>query len=622
MKTKIIIAVVALSFFLVSCVKRRPPYLGVQSAALPVPQVEKSVPEQGIRAEMKQEWETALDVYRGQLKKEPGRSDLWERIADIQARLKNLEKAAEALQKAAELAPANAAILHKLAQTYSLMNQPLKGLEAMEKAVQLEPENIEYLKARAQLANWSGNSKTAADSYRRLARLLPHDDLIILYLARADAWSGFLDRAVDGYKKYLDKYPKERAVLLEYVKTETWRGNYPRALKMLDQYQQTFGEDADFLKTKADVLSRAARPAKSMSLLESLLENDPSNYEILYSRTIALHYARRPQSALDSLELLKQLRPQSRETEDMWKFIQTPLRSFVQPYAGYYFDSDDLSILSGGLELKLRLSPHTSLKARGGVDYLRAENNSPFRNIDGSEDAWHYFAWIGGSHRFSPAFSLDGYIGTARAEDETTTPIYNIAADVQPGDTFKFRLSREYGYYIISPRAVSLGIKRAVNSVLLDWDLSFRSKLITYGAYETFSDDNRRWEAIFFPRTAVGRTENLNLDLGFRGWWFGFDEQLGNGYWDPEFFQSYMGALVGYWKISENDGLSFQAAAGVLKDNTMDEFVFGYSIDTEGIFGIYKDLMLKLRASYLHNVRQASGAFDAFLFTASLMLRL
>lgn len=56
---------------------------------------------------------------------------------------------------------------------------------------------------------------------------------------------------------------------------------------------------------------------------------------------------------------------------------------------------------------------------------------------------------------------------------------------------------------------------------------------------------------------------------------FGFDQQLGNGYWDPGFLQSYMGAMIGYWKISENN-----------------------------------------------NVRQPNGAFDAFLFTASLTLRL
>jgi tetratricopeptide (TPR) repeat protein len=625
MKTNVtLIIITIIVFFMAACSTYRIPYMGVRSSPASVAKLKaaEDLPEEGLKAELDMNWPKAIEVYETELRKNPGNVSLCLRLADIYARLNQLDQVELYLKKAVEADPRNHRILYELSRTYSLKNQPHLGLEVIEKAVEMDPLNKEYLQARAILANWSGDSRTAADSYQRLAKLSPDDKEVLFNLARADAWSGHLDRAVSGYRKYLKKDPENRTVFKDYIKAETWRGNFPRALKLVEQYRVKFGEDMDFLKIKSDVLVRAARPSQGLPLLEKLLAEDPNNYELLYSKAIALHYNQNPRQSLEVVDILKQLRPQSKETDDITRFIRTPLRSYIQLYTGYYFDSDDLSILTCAFKLNLSLSSVTHLNAQGRFDYLRAENGSPLKNIDGSSDATHYTAHLGLRHRFSPTLALDGYVGSSWTEQETTTPIYGIGGDFQLSDTFKVRLSRQYGYFIISPRAVSLGIKRAVNSLSLEWDVSIRKKLVLYGTYETFSDDNSRWEVIVFPRYLSVRTEDLNLDFGFRGWWFGYDLQLGNGYWDPEFFQSYMGALVGYWKINENNGLSFQAACGVLKDNSIDDFVFGYSIDTEAIFGIYKDLALKLRASYLHNIRQYSGAFEAYLLTATLILRL
>jgi tetratricopeptide (TPR) repeat protein len=509
----------------------------------------------------------------------------------------------------------------KQSQTFAVQNKPRQGLDAIQKALEQDPQNPQYLEARAKLANWSGEYAIAADSYRQLAELQPDNKRIPLYLARADSWSGHLDRSVKGYKTYLKQHPKEKAVYLELAKVHTWRGNYPAAMKILDSYKTNFGQDKAYQTSKADILARAGRGEEGLALLEELLMNDPDNYLLNTAKTIALHYSRQPRPALRSLDKLRQMRPGATETEDLTAFIKTPTRSNIQVYGGYYSDSDDISILTGRLMARLYLSPNTALYAAGQLDHLEANANGPFANIDGSGDARHRAAWIGGAFRLSPAIALDGYIGSAKAEDLSPTTVYNITADINLGDTFNLKLGRRYGYFIISPRAVSLGILRGENTLYWRWDFSLRGTIVVHAAYDTFSDDNKRWEAIFFPRFKTSRTQRLNLDVGFRGWWFGFDKQLGNGYWAPDFFQSYMGALLGYWKLGPNSGVSFQAAAGILKDDTMDQFEFGYSIDTETFFGIYKDLLLKIRGSYLHNVRQPTGAFDAFLVSATLAIR-
>ena len=113
------------------------------------------------------------------------------------------------------------------------------------------------------------------------------------------------------------------------------------------------------------------------------------------------------------------------------------------------------------------------------------------------------------------------------------------------------------------------------------------------------------------PRRTVLRTQNFNLDLGLLGWWFGFAKDLNNGYYNPSAYQRYAVTGIGYWKLSENNGISLYTALGVQKDNTMGSFQDGEDVAVQGIFGIFRDWELKARIGYT-NRRQVSGAFDAF----------
>jgi len=604
-----------------SCVRHHSPYLGIQPNGTRVPGEIKEIPEDALRAEMAKDWTRAISIYKEKLAGEPNRSDLWVRVAQNEARLNHLDHAVLSLKKAAELAPREATIYFELSRAYAMSDNPKQGLEAIEKAVKLEPENKTYLEARAKLANWVGKPKTAGDSYRRLAKLSGDNPENELLLAQADTWSGYLDKAAKTYKGYIKKNPQRKDAILEYVQVETWRGNFKHALALLKLYFERFGEDLEYRKAHADVLARSGLTKKAIIELDKLLLENPGNYELQFSRAIALHYGKKIHQAQQVLDALNMLRPDSRETLEINRFINMPLRSFARFYGGYYWDSDNISILSGQFDASLALSKVTRLNAAGGVDYLRAQR-TPFRNIDGSEDALHTFARLGGQHRFSPTVALEGYMGSAKVEDLDAVFVYDLTLDLRPNDHLTLHINRDHGYFIISPRTVSLGVERTRNRFVLNWRPDLANTLALQGSYETFSDENKRWEVIFFPRTLTVRSEGLNLDLGFRGWWFGYDYDPGNGYWAPDFFQSYMGAALGYWKISENDGLSFQAAAGWLKDNTMDHFEFGYSFDLEAVFGIYKNMMLKLRGSYLHNLRQGTGAFDAYLFSLSLTMRL
>jgi tetratricopeptide (TPR) repeat protein len=588
---------------------------------------EPEVPPAGLRAEEEGRWEKAIEVYRTVLSREPRRSDLWIRIANIQALLEKKEIMLETLKQAALSNPNDKEIFVNLSQANAELNRSKEALEAIERAVHLDPVNIEYLKARAQLANWQGVPKIAANSYRRLIKLLPDNDELLLELARACTWDGQLDRAAASYKKYLSSKwrPGNLDVMIEYIKVQTWRGNFAAALKLLEQYREKGGDESIYLMRKADILCRGSRPRAGLKALAPLLFFDPADYELHTSRTLALHYDHRPGEAVDSLEILDRLRPQSYENQYLRNFVWTELRHSFPVGAQYYNDSIGISIFSAYLDGGIRLN--SNLRLQGGYtrDFLKAPVGSGFNNINGEESALHFKQWGGANLRLNRFLAVDGCLGTEKAEELPSTLTYGINTHLQVSDTFQINAGINHDYFLISPRAVSLGIRKTTNQIDLQWKPGLRYVFTFYGGYDTFTDDNTRWQVIVSPRYVSTRASRLNLDIGFKAWWFGF-KQGGNGYWAPRSFESYMGVTYGYWKLSENDGISFQGEAGVLRANNWNRYRVGYSVEAHGLFGIYRDLLLQLRAAYLHNAYRVDGSYDgvysAYLFSASMMIRL
>jgi cytochrome c-type biogenesis protein CcmH/NrfG len=582
---------------------------------------QRPLPPEGLKAEMAQEWHRAIDVYRDVLKQEPNRTELWLRISEIETHLGNLQEAIDSLKAAAQLEPGNAAVYYRLSQAYSAANKPGLAFSAVERSIALEPENSTYLEAYAQLANWIGKPGVAADTYEKLLSLAPDDRSTLLNVARSSLWSERLDKAASAYKSYLREYPENKEAYLEYARTELWRGNYGAAMDTLGKYREKFGESREYTLEKARVLTHARRPAKAMPLISRLLQDDPDSYELNQLRTLALHYARQRSDAAESLARLEELRPDAPETESTRSLVMDPLRPMVTFSSRFYTDSDELEHYTNSIRGGYSLSTEFRLDAGGEIDYIRAEEGSGLERIDRGDHASHRHAWLGMRHSFSPKTALHGYLGSAAAEDHEKTT-YGIGVEHQPRDNLNLGLERHEGFYVISPRSVSLGIGRVRNSFRLDWQATLLHTAVLDLRYDTFSDTNTRWEAVLSPRRSILRSRKFNLDCGLRGWWFGFEKDVDNGYYDPLLYQSYMLTGLGFWKIDDHKGVSISLDVGVLKDSDMDGFRIGWGGSLEGTMELYRDIIFKVGGSAIKNFRQEAGAFRAYAAHIKVIIRL
>lgn len=577
----------------------------------------------GMMRSWNKEFEAAARAYRLYLQKrpdDPERKAIYMRLADIEIVLSHPEGAAQAMKEALAENSNDAFLQYRLSQAYSIAEQPDPAAKAIEEAVRLDPHNVQYLMARAEIANWNGKPKISADSYARILKLSLDDDVLLLCLARARTWKGDLDGAVRTYKKYLKKYPGDWDIFMELIKVESWRGNYPVALHMLEEYKKNLGPQKEYLQEKCRILAWAGKTKKAFEIIDAVLEKDPLNYEVNLSRTVALHYGNFPRQEKESLNILKQVRPHSSETKTIEKFVMSPLRTSITPHLRYYTDSDSLDIYSGVLAAKIYMRANTHLEGEIIGDYLTADQGSGLENIDGSEDIWDSGARVGGRHRLSPKAMVYGLLGGAGVEEDEQIFSYRAGAEIQMSDPFMFKVESDRHYYVISPRAVSLGIVETKNHFQTAWELDLKNTLEMSLNYDIYSDDNERWEVLLAPRRAFLRTCRFNLDIGLSGLLFGFKDDLNNGYYDPELYEQYSVTGYAYYKINDNNGISCIVHLGAQKDENSD-FRFGGSTDIEATFGFYKDWMLVLRGSVVRNVRQESGAFEGYAADISLTRR-
>jgi tetratricopeptide (TPR) repeat protein len=583
-------------------------------------QAEEPVPDAGLRAEMAQRWEEAIRVYEGVLREQPQRADLWVRISDIQARQGRPQDAVLSLLKAIDLRPDDAALYFKLSQAHAANSQPQAALSACNRALELAPENIEYLRARAQLANWAGEDELARQTYQEILRLVPADAEAKVGLARSRAWSGALDQAAADYRAYLAEHPQEAQMWVEYARVEMWRGDSAAAEAALGRYRELSGADQEYLGQRARLLAWAGRPTEALAIVEPLLAAAPDDYELNYTRTVALGNGRRPREAVESLAVLERLRPGSEDTREIGRIVRTPLRSGATLGFGYSDDSDDVRIMDTTLEATLVLSPETRLHAGGLYQQLRGRTGDGLDTVDGDGQIKDGRLWLGADHRFNPAVALDGRFGYGEIEGENDFWLYRLGLELHPRDTVRLRLLRERDLFAVSARAVSVGVKRNANRLQLQWQPDLRWFVEATGDWSTFSDDNRRWELVLAPRRAVLRTERFNLDLGVATWWFGFDKDLDHGYYDPGTYQRHALTGFGYWKLGTDDGIGVMVGLGVQKDEDMSGYRFGEDVAVEGVFGLYRDWMLRFSLGWADRDLQG-GSYDGLSGHAALTRR-
>lgn len=573
------------------------------------------------QAETAGRWDEAGMLYREELGRNPGRAELWVKLADLENARGNTNAVIPALEAAVKAKPADAALHARLSKLYATANKPVPAFREIDEAARLDPQQPEYWKARANLANWLGRYRDAGDSYERLIALTLQGAAYGLMLAKARTWQGDLDGGARAYRSYLKTNPENADALLEYARVESWRGDYGAALGALDQYEKQFPSTPKPDADRARTLAWADRPRAAESLNEPLLAKKPGDYELQTTRTVALAKGNRTAEALESLDKLVALRPDSEEVVELKRFIEAPLKSDATLYGRYYRDEDNLRIWQESLAGTWSVNPETRIGAHVEFWQLSADLGSGLENVDGSESADYTKAALDLRRILRPSLELSASAGYASVDEADGYVVYDLTLGARPGDEFRAAVRQQHDYLLVSPRTASLGIRRDTSIVSADWTPGMNVIVAGVGQYDRYTDGNERWGALLGPRVVTLRTDVWDLDVGVRAQLFGFSQDLDSGYYDPELYQQYALTLFNYLKMTPDSGLSLIAAAGYFRDDSMTQFDFGWSADAELMLGLRRGWTGRLSGHVVQNLRESGGAFNAVAASATLVRR-
>ena len=477
-----------------------------------------------------------------------------------------------------------------------------KAMQDITRDLAGDPDDPALLKSYAEIATWNGRYNEAIASYRKLLQQQPDNDAIVLALARVESWQGELDAAALHFDSYITRNPNDKEALLGYAYNESWRGDFAYALELLENYRIAGGDENEYEQARARFLTGGGFSNQALTVADEILRTDPYNYHAHFSRVLALKEAGRLQESLEGLDSLESIPGDARSKSELQRIIRTPLRSHLRADASWSTDSDGIDIGTVAVEGRYTVNPEFYIRAGTRAGYLDSDIGSGLDTIRGDDRVSNYSAWIGGSFAATEYLWLHGRIGQHDSNVTDSTGIFRAEAEFRPFDQLYLNAAVDRDFHMVSPRALSLDITRTNEQLRATWRPNLDYTVEVQAGYAEFSDDNERWNLALAPRRSVLRRENYNLDLGVSGRWFGFNDDLANGYYDPATYQQYLVTAFYYLKLSDEDGISVIIAPGFHKDESMDSYEFSGNFFAEGTFGLYRDWMLNMRAGLVKNI--------------------
>lgn len=173
----------------------------------------------------------AMEKYRKAIELDPDNANAYRYLGVTlgDARLRRLDEAVEALEKATKLDPLNPHVQGNLGRFLSMTGEYDRAVRALEKAREIDPENVDVICNLAQVAQRRGNPEHAEGLFRRAIELAPDNADVRVSLGIALSEQGKLELAQEAFTAVLREAPDHFLALLNLANVTRDQGDYQAA---------------------------------------------------------------------------------------------------------------------------------------------------------------------------------------------------------------------------------------------------------------------------------------------------------------------------------------------------------------------------------------------------------
>lgn len=513
----------------------------------------------------RQQYDQALGVLREALARDPQSQDLrWLEAGVLGWSGRHAESVARYEALLAERPGLADEIRLELGRQRLWAGDPRGALRDAETELALHPESPEAARLRALALAHVGRHARALAAYDELLRREPADVELALDRATVLGWMGRNTQAAAAHEAILRTHPDLLRARIGQAQNENWRGNHARAAQ----------------------------------LFEALIEEGHESPEVLEGLAFARYWADRPVAARSALERLDALRPPDRSA----RRLDRHLRFDERPTLGVGFeasdDSDDQRIETSTLSYRQPCGH--------GLALLGLVRDDRVTDPGGREDPLRF--GVGVERRWADRWKAEGLVQRFDPRQGGGERFLGQAAlAYRPGGRFQFDAGVEQEP-VLTRLSLAQRIRATGAGVAVGWRVTDRWTTRAAAQYRDYSDGNAAVRASLGARaTALARPRG-RLDVVVGAEWLRTDDDLNNGYYDPE---SLVEAGPGLDWTTEWPGgaeLGLSARVGYQKERDVDAETY-YRFAATAAVPLGRRLRLGLEAGRSNSALSSASGF-------------
>jgi tetratricopeptide (TPR) repeat protein len=434
-----------------------------------------------------------------------------------------------------------------------------------------------------------------------------------LGIGRALAWGDRLEEAVAYYEALLPQSGARRNdVLVGLAKVKSWQQDEAAAERMYREVLAADPKHHDARLGLAEIMIWSDRPRKAQRIYEEMLAEDPNDEEAIKGLAMAQSAAGRSDVALRTLESGGDELSGERESIDSRGAVRNS-NTFL--FRDNTTDGDyralvvDVNIMATNLT---RLGAEYTvgrMRQDGRPDIARNQIMLPFQQRLSETLAltlspgyqWNAFDPVVVPPATAPVDNFDLFVWDAYV---TITPVDWVRVDAGNGRQT-----------LTIPQSVFEHVHLTTTTGGLDWRLSQRVVTFLAPSYRTYSDGNSRFavgeRVEWTPPVRVPIDERNEIILYQNLEYMNFEQQLDNGYFNPDSWIQLLGGLRWITDIGSRLNLNIAGAMGSEKEEGGDWASTG-SFEVEVAWEVGRNS--SLRAGFVHSGSRLAAA-DGFRST-------